>query len=124
MRSASTTSSERRTEAARASRSTAWAKRACWDLDELKIEFEELILAEAPIEIAGFTLDEIDQIVLGDELAASIRGRSRPSPGAVAVARLGDTFRLGRHRLVCGDATDPERCLRRLMDATRRPGCC
>jgi hypothetical protein len=25
-----------------------------WDLDELKIEFEELILADAPIEISGF----------------------------------------------------------------------
>jgi len=28
-----------------------------WNLDELKIEFEELILAEGPIEISGFTLD-------------------------------------------------------------------
>jgi hypothetical protein len=27
-----------------------------WDLDELKIEFEELILADAPIEISGFSL--------------------------------------------------------------------
>jgi ParB-like nuclease domain len=31
-----------------------------WNLDELEIEFEELILADAPIEISGFTLDEID----------------------------------------------------------------
>jgi hypothetical protein len=37
-----------------------------WNRDELKIEFEELILADAPIEISGFTLDEIDQIVLGN----------------------------------------------------------
>jgi ParB-like chromosome segregation protein Spo0J len=37
-----------------------------WNLGELKIEFEELILADAPIEISGFTRDEIDQIVLGD----------------------------------------------------------
>jgi hypothetical protein len=26
-----------------------------WDLDELKIEFEELILADAPIEVSGLT---------------------------------------------------------------------
>jgi ParB-like chromosome segregation protein Spo0J len=38
-----------------------------WDLGELKIEFEELILTEAPIEISGFSLEEIDQIILGDE---------------------------------------------------------
>ena len=43
----------------------------------LKIEFEELILADAPIEISGFTLDEIDQIVLGRSVGPSSRGRSR-----------------------------------------------
>ena len=32
-----------------------------WSLDELKIEFEELILNDAPIEVSGFSLDEIDQ---------------------------------------------------------------
>ena len=36
-----------------------------WDLDELKIEFEELILEDASIEITGFALSEIDQIVIG-----------------------------------------------------------
>jgi hypothetical protein len=35
-----------------------------WDLAELKIEFEELILTGAPIEISGFSLDEVDQIIL------------------------------------------------------------
>jgi DNA modification methylase len=79
-----------------------------WDLDELKIEFEELILADAPIEISGFGLDEIDQIRLGDEPSANEAGPLAPSPGAIAVAQLGDVFRLGRHKLVCGDATDPQ----------------
>ena len=37
-----------------------------WNLDELKIEFEELIVADAPIEASGFALDEIDHIVLGE----------------------------------------------------------
>src|SRR5208337_4693548 len=32
-----------------------------WNLDELKIEFEELIVADAPIEASGFALDEIDR---------------------------------------------------------------
>jgi ParB-like nuclease domain len=69
-----------------------------WDLTELKIEFEELILAEAPIEISGFTLEEIDQIVLGDEAE-----EAEQEP----LARLGDIFRLGEHRIICGDATGP-----------------
>jgi DNA modification methylase len=69
--------------------------------------------------LAGFvgirTLDEIDQIVIGDELEVAEQGPLEPSPGAVAVAQLGDAFQLGPHRLICGDATDPT-VLVRLMD--------
>ena len=50
-----------------------------WDLAELKIEFEELILADAPIEISGFSLEEIDQIILGEEQDASKKARLYPS---------------------------------------------
>jgi DNA modification methylase len=85
-----------------------------WDLAELKIEFEELILTDAPIEISGFTLEQIDQIVLGDEIEGTEQGPLAPEPGAVPVARLGDIFRLGHHRIICGDATDPT-VLARLM---------
>jgi hypothetical protein len=58
-----------------------------WNLDELKIEFEELILADAPIEISGFTLDEIDQIVLGEADDAVEQGPLAPERDAIAVAR-------------------------------------
>jgi DNA modification methylase len=78
-----------------------------WNLDELKIEFEELILADAPIEVSGFTLDEIDQILIGDEVEAIEEGTLEPNEDAVAISRIGDVFELGPHRLVCGDATDP-----------------
>ena len=78
-----------------------------WNLAELKIEFEELILSDAPIEISGFGLDEIDHILLDDEADALERGPLAPSAGAVAVAGLGDVFQLGPHRIACGDATDP-----------------
>jgi hypothetical protein len=38
-----------------------------WNLEELKLEFEELILTGAPIEMTGFLPQEIDQIILGDD---------------------------------------------------------
>ena len=85
-----------------------------WDLDQLKIEFEELILQEAPIEVSGFTLDEIDQIIVADEVEAVEQGPLGPDESAVAIARAGDLFELGPHRVVCGNATDPA-VLRLLM---------
>jgi DNA modification methylase len=87
-----------------------------WNLDELKMEFEELILADAPIEISGFTLDEIDQIVLGEAGDAVERGPLAPEPDAIAVARPGDVFKLGPHRIICGSATDPETIQRLMQD--------
>jgi hypothetical protein len=78
-----------------------------WDLDELKLELDELILEEAPIEVTGFSLTEIDQIVLDEGPAPVEVGPLAPKVGARPIARLGDTFILGEHRITCGDATDP-----------------
>ena len=91
------------------------AEKGQWNLAELKIEFEELIFADAPIEISGFSLDEIDQVIIGDELEAVEKGSLEPDAGAVAVARVGDMFQLGAHRLICGDSTEPS-VLMRLME--------
>jgi ParB-like chromosome segregation protein Spo0J len=83
------------------------AEKGQWDLDALKIEFEELVLLDAPIEIAGFSLAEIDHVILGDASESLEQGLLEPNPAA-AVARVGDVFQLGPHRIVRGDATDPE----------------
>jgi DNA modification methylase len=78
-----------------------------WDVAELKIEFQELIVLDAPIEIAGFEPTEIDQVLIGEELSGLEMGPLEPNEGGVAIARVGDVFRLGNHRLICGDSTDP-----------------
>jgi hypothetical protein len=86
-----------------------------WDLEALKIEFEELIVADAPIEIAGFSLPEIDHILLGEDRDGIEQGPLEPEPGG-PVAKVGDIFQLGPHRIICGNAAGPG-TLRRLMDA-------
>ena len=72
-----------------------------------------MILADAPIEISGFSLDEIDQIVLGDADGFE-QGPLEPDPFATPISKVGDIFQLGPHRIACADATDPE-TLRRVM---------
>ncbi len=91
-----------------------------WDLDELKIEFEELILEDGPIEITGFEPDEIDHILIGDDVQALEQGPLTPPPDAVAVAQVGDVFQLGLHRLICGSATETT-VLARLTEGDQAP---
>ena len=56
------------------------AEKGEWDLDELKIEFEELILSDAPIEIIGFSPAEIDQVILGEAADGLEQGPLEPDP--------------------------------------------
>ena len=91
------------------------AEKGEWNLDALKIEFDELILLDAPIEITGFSPSEIDQVILGDAGEGLEQGPVEPEPCATAIARIGDMFQLGLHRIVCGDATDPA-VLARLLE--------
>jgi DNA modification methylase len=91
-------------------------EKGSWDIAELDAEFKDLIMTEAPIELSGFGADEVDQIVIGADGEHAEIGELVPSPGATAVARFGDIFRLGSHRLACGDATDST-IAQRLMGA-------
>jgi DNA modification methylase len=77
-----------------------------WDLEALKCEMEDLIILDAPYEVTGFTLDEIDHILLDDEQVPELEtGTVEPDQTRPAVARPGDIFCLGPHRIACGDAT-------------------
>ena len=88
-----------------------------WDLDALKIELEELILTDAPIEITGFSPAEIDQIILGDRADGLEQGPLDPDPSAAPVARVGR----------CVSTRHPQDCLRqrdrpRILEAVMGEG--
>ncbi|GAC1339053.1 MAG: hypothetical protein NVSMB26_26770 [Beijerinckiaceae bacterium] len=46
--------------------------------------------------------------------------RLEPVPEHLPVARLGDLFHLGPHRLICGDSSDPEVVRRRMQTDVAR----
>ena len=89
-------------------------EKGVWDVGELEAEFNELIIADAPIEISGFGFDEIDQVLVGESQDGCKAGDLAPLSGASARARVNDLFLLGSHRLICGDATNPA-VVKRLM---------
>jgi len=85
------------------------SEKGAWDLGELKIEFEELVEETLPLVVTGFMLPEIDLIMLGDGPAIDGAANECPEPDTSrpCTSCLGDEWILGRHRLLCGDATKP-----------------
>ncbi|MBG1233487.1 site-specific DNA-methyltransferase [Aestuariivirga litoralis] len=85
---------------------------AGWDEELLAQELKD-ILTDATFDITdtGFTLAEIDGVIegLGVDEAGDPRDERLPALDAdQKVTQKGDVWILGRHRLICGDALDPE----------------
>ncbi|HUS98512.1 MAG TPA: DNA methyltransferase [Hyphomicrobiaceae bacterium] len=85
------------------------AELAEWDETMLAIELQGLIEIDYNVEVTGFETPEID-LVISKQIAPIAVGPSDVIPdiedNKPAVTRLGDVWRLGDHRLGCGDARD------------------
>ncbi|WP_420346177.1 site-specific DNA-methyltransferase [Pelagibius sp.] len=86
------------------------AENAGWDREILAIELQALVDLDFDVELTGFETAEVDLLIEGLEAPGSENAADRlPAPAVgPAVSRPGDLWRLGRHRLLCGDATRPE----------------
>ena len=99
------------------------AELAVWDSDLLAKELEVLTALDLDfsVEVTGFDTAEIDLIIEegqrqqtpdpADEVPALVADRP-------AVARAGDLWQLGPHRLLCGDAREAQ-SFERLMDSEK-----
>ncbi len=88
------------------------AEKAGWDSDILAIELQHLIELDVDFDvtITGFEMAEIDVLLgsTGASNAQSDPADAVPQAPVVPVTRRGDVWELGRHRLLCGDATDAD----------------
>jgi len=87
------------------------ALNAGWDPEILAIEFQHLsgLDLEFDLEITGFETAEIDLLADGSSKQPSDDPADwQPAVGTEIVTRLGDLWLLGEHKLLCGDACDPE----------------
>jgi DNA modification methylase len=80
------------------------ALNASWDDDLLRTELLELRDADFDLALTGFGEDELLSI-FADRSDGLTDPDDVPDAPAEPVSALGDVWLLGRHRLVCGDAT-------------------
>jgi ParB/Sulfiredoxin domain len=91
---------------------------AGWDEEMLRIELAILHEEDYNLHLVGFDDVELQRLLEAQDNAPGLTdpdavADARPDP----VARLGDLWRLGNHRLSCGDCTDPQIVGRLLGDA-------
>lgn len=76
-----------------------------WDDGLLLVELGELGDAGFDLELTGFTLDEINDLMAGDEPPGDVVSDAQPEDDAPSLVAVGDVWVLGRHRLMCGDSS-------------------
>lgn len=78
-----------------------------WDAGRLKLEMQELQELEFDTDLTGFAMAEIISLA-GDEPESEPEAYEDDYDGSVpdeTTVREGDIYQLGRHRLMCGNAT-------------------
>jgi len=83
------------------------ALNAGWDDDLLKIELGDLDAGGFDLALTGFGADELDVLLAAAPTEGLTDPDAVPDVPAVPVTAPGDVWLLGRHRIVCGDTSDP-----------------
>ena len=96
------------------------AENAGWDDAMLRTELEALQADGFDLDLTGFDPDALAELLAGEETdqAGEVDDDDVPEEAVAVVSRLGDLWLLGEHRVLCGDATDPE-SYARLLEGER-----
>ena len=79
-----------------------------WDYPKLKDLLEELDTGEIDIELTGFDMVEIEDLMTQFHVPEEIIEDEVPEPPEEAITKRGDIWKLGNHRVMCGDSTIKE----------------
>jgi DNA modification methylase len=82
--------------------------------------WDEMVLAAQVIELkeAGIKVEEFGFQTVEPEAPIDTTEDELPEPPEIPVAKLGDIWQLGRHRVICGDSTD-QATIDRLMQGDK-----
>jgi DNA modification methylase len=96
------------------------ALNAGWDDELLALEIKDLQELEFDVSLLGFSDDELNGIL--DKLVEEVDGLTDeddvPEAPEEAKTKIGDIYKLGKHRLMCGDSTSID-AVDKLMDGQK-----
>jgi hypothetical protein len=75
-----------------------------WDIGLLQQEFTDLLDINYDLELTGFDADELEKLIVGEKEGLTDEDAVPETPEEPK-AQLGDIYKLGKHRLMCGDST-------------------
>ena len=88
-----------------------------WDIGLLQQEFTDLLDINYDLELTGFDADELEKLIVGEKDGLTDEDAVPETPEEPK-AQLGDIYKLGEHRLMCGDSTMIDQ-VDKLLDGTR-----
>ena len=91
------------------------AMNAGWDAEMLSVELAELQGADFAVSLLGFDEAELNKLLDGAEHVKDDHFDLTSALEQATFVLPGDVWTLGRHRLICGDATDAD-TVEKLMD--------
>lgn len=95
------------------------AESATWDMEALAVELEGL---EVDFDMTMFDFEESEFDFGGSDSGQAEIVEDEVPEDAPSIVQKGDVWQLGRHRLMCGDSTDPE-SVSMLMGGNRADVC-
>jgi DNA modification methylase len=84
------------------------ALNAGWDQSLLRLELADLNDLGADLSLIGFDETDLAKYLEPEDRQGLTGDDAAPEAPEQPVSRLGDLWQLGSHRLLCGDATNPE----------------
>lgn len=93
-----------------------------WDEELLKVELQDLETSDFDLSLTGFDEKELNDLFKEDKEVEDDDFDEDKALEGEPFVKLGDVWKLGRHRLVCGDSTKADN-VARLMDGKKANLC-